>query len=198
VVVNRRRGPVGALAAASLVLLASCGVPVDATARSTDPADVPFDLLSREPTGTVSPGPRLAAVQVFFVRGGRLWPEPRTVPAPASPRGALSALAEGPTSAERDQGLRTELLVEDAIGSVRGGGGVVQVDVAPGLADLPSERQVLAVAQIVLTVAAAEPGASVAITIDGEPISVPLPDGPSSTHPVGGEDYLALVGPGPS
>jgi hypothetical protein len=188
-----RRTAVLILLAAALALV-GCGVPLDAEAHPADPADVPFGLLADDAGGSTSAGADLATVSVYLVRGGRLWARPRTIPAPASPSGALGALAEGPTSAERDEGLRTELLAPDALGSVREGGGVVQVDVSDELADLPSDRQVLAVAEIVLTVDAARPGASVAITIADEPVSVPLPAGPSTTHPVTRADYASLVG----
>ena len=100
----------GAAALLALIVLSSCGIPVEDSARPISGDDIPATIPSAAPAPTSALGDqRPASVELFFVQGSRLAPVRREVPLPLSLERAIAEIARGPTPVERNQGFRTAL-----------------------------------------------------------------------------------------
>ncbi len=66
------------------------------------------------------------------------------------------------------------------------------VDVSRQFAEIGGEEEILAIAQIVLTLTVKSVD-RVSIELEGTPVAIPLPDGALATAPVGFSDYAALI-----
>ena len=128
---------------------------------------------------------------VYLVAADRLVAVPRELPSPRSSVAALAALLEGASDTESTLGVTTALSSE-ALGSVRMGGGVVQVEVVADL-DAGVLDPSLAFGQVVLTLTELDPVLTVAFTRNGSPLAVRLPDGSSTEGAVGRDDFVALL-----
>ena len=71
--------------------------------------------------------------------------------------------------------------------------GVAQVDLAAEFAELGSDRQLLAIAQLVLTLTSRPGVGQVAFTLDTAPIDVPRADGTITSDPVTRADYASML-----
>jgi hypothetical protein len=177
--------------AAVAVVTAACGVPVTGAPAAISRHDVPFGLLARSsPTATTTPPPSstgLVTVQIYLVGpASHLVAEARDVPAPAagvdSDAGLvtiLQALVDGPTSAEAAAGLQGEIPTQTRVLSgTQITGSVATVNLSTTFGQLAGQSQIEAIAQVVYTVTGNLPMVSgVTFEIDGQPASVPLPDG---------------------
>jgi hypothetical protein len=192
---SRRR-----VAAVALALVVSgCGVPTGGEPRTIDAAEVPYGLAEPTPTPSAAPSPEATRdpSRVFLVGAGdQLVARTRELGGAdreARLEALLSALADGPTTGERDEQLSTALppSVRLTVGGLSGGTAVVDI---AGPADAPSgvaSRR--AVAQIVLT-ATSMPGVDrVRLTLDGEPVEAPLPSGQLTSAPLTAADYGAFL-----
>lgn len=170
------------------VALAACGVPIE-----SEPViiDVEYEPPARVAT-TDAEG--LVATQMFLVRSERLVPVTRDLPAGASPADVAGSLLDGPTLPEERSQLRTAIPVGTSLLGVEVVEGIAYVDLSREFASVGGEEEILAVAQIVLTLSAIEGVSAVGFLLDGVATNVPLPDGGLSEVPVTGEPYLALIG----
>lgn len=195
----RRRSPVGLVVLVLVaVLVGGCGVRTESVPRNLSTGDVPYGLLEEAPPTTVTPSaPSVATapVNVYFVRGERMYPVVRQVNAPASVAKALTALLFGPQEDEATAGVRSAIGPTAAIQART-------VDPATYLVDLSSEfaqgsvsEQVIGLAQVVWTATDIPGVTGVRFTLDGLPIQVPTPTG-STGGPVGREAFAEL-GPVP-
>ena len=182
-----------AILAAAAFAAAACGVPVDERAATVK--DVPFGLLDPEPSEPAEAaqpetGP---VVQVYFVdpSGQLLVPAERTVEE-AALGPVLQALLEGPTRAERRQGLGTAFPGMEAVARVELVGGVASVDLTQQFTTLDGPRQRLAIAQIVLTLTGRPGVGRVAFSLQGQPIDVPRGDGTLVQGSVSRDNYREL------
>lgn len=171
----------------------SCGVPVEDRAEVVD--EVPFGLLEASPTEPAeAPNPAVGpVVQLYFVdqSGQSLVPVQRNVGEATLPA-VVEALANGPTRAERRQGLRTALPREDAVATVGLVGGVAGVDLTEQFTRLDGPTQRLAIAQTVLTLTARPGVGRVAFSLQGQPIDVPRGDGTLVQGSVSRDSYREL------
>lgn len=183
---------IATLAAAVVITWAStgCGAPRDAAAPIPRD-DVPFDLLSPADVSAGERAPGEVTSTIYLTVDEEVVGVPRQLPTPVSPAAILAEVVEGPTVDEEAFGISTELDA-DALGSVRAGGGLLQVELRPDR-EPSSGSTVLAVAQVVLSLTESDPELRVAFLEDGEPLAVPLPDGRTTDRPVGRSDYLELV-----
>lgn len=191
---NSRKCPVALAVALVVTMAASCAVRPDSRATETRREDVPFGLLDTAASTTV--GSRVAAtetVAVYFSTADGVTAVERRVAAPASVSGALTELAAGPTDVEQQGGISTQIADSTVLGSVRDGKDLVQVQVSDAIRAQPPASQMLAAAQIVLTVTSVAPAARVVLLDRGEPLGVPLPSGEVTSEPVGAAEFQILI-----
>lgn len=171
--------------AAVAVLLTGCGLPVEDSARSLDPAEAPYRL--DEPARAATPaGPRRQ--RLYLVRGGELVPVPRTASA-LTPQAVLTDLLAGPTATERTRGLSTALPVDVEVPEVRVEAGVAVVELPADGLGLGRSDDVLAYGQLVATLDATPAVQSVRFVSGGTPLAVPRGDGSLTSAPVSLADY---------
>jgi hypothetical protein len=179
--------------------LGACGVPTGGEPTTIAPSDVPYGLASPSTdAGAVTKAePALDPSGIFLVAGdGRLVARGRDVEGGSRRErlaDLLTALAEGPTVAERDEELFTALPPE-----VRLTVGDLSVPTATVDIDVPAEAPTgwasrRAVAQIVLTVTSVPGVTAVLLTLTGEPVEAPLPSGELTSDPLTAADYAAFL-----
>jgi spore germination protein GerM len=183
-------------------MVTACTASVDEQARVIDDAEVPFELLvPATPAGdttTTTAAPSGIVRPVYLVAEDGLVAVERTVD-DASPEVLIAELVNGPSQTERDDGLSSPLADggddEQLIAAVELARGVATVDLAAGFTSIPADRQVGAIAQIVLTLTA-QPGiGQVAFTLEASPVDVPRADGTTTTDPLARSDYRDLLAP---
>jgi hypothetical protein len=193
----RRRGLAAALGV--VVALGGCGVPTGGEPTTIAPSDVPYGLASPRTgaTGAPSAEPALDPSGIFLVADdGRLVARGREMKGGTQRERLdhlLVALAEGPTAAERDHQLSTELppAVRLTVGELAAGTATVDIDVPAEAPTGWSSRR--AVAQVVLTVTSV-PGVTAArLTLTGEPVEAPLPSGELTSDPLTAADYAPFL-----
>lgn len=185
------RGLVTGLALA--VLAAGCGVGPERQARPLTSEEAPFALLSR-PTGAAQP-PGERSEQLLFIEDALLVPVSRRTVL-VTPQSALSDLLTGPSVEERARGLTTALPAGAGPGQVRVEDGLASVSLGGELLDSGRSDQLLAFAQVVLTLAALPEVTAVRFLRDGQPLPVPRADGAIVEAPLTAADYRSLVAPG--
>jgi hypothetical protein len=200
---NHRRTLVAS--AVTVLTVAACTVSVDEAAREVDDAEVPFELLvPATPAGdttTTTAAPTGVVRPVHLVAEDGLVAVERTVDDP-SPEVLIAELVNGPSPTERDDGLSSALadggdddVDAQLVAAVELARGVATVDLATEFTSLPSDRQVDAIAQIVLTLTA-QPGiGQVVFTLEASPVDVPRADGTTTTDPLARSDYRDLLAP---
>lgn len=190
--------------AASLVVLSAstaCGVRSDPAPRALPPSDVPFGLLE-EVASTTTSAPTSAvpkaAVFVFFVNGGRMFPVVRQVNAPVSVPKSLTALLFGPQEDEAAQGLRSAINPTAALQARAIDSATFLVDLSPDFIQGSTSEQVLGLAQIVYTATGVAGVTGVRFTLNGAPVEVPTPSGALTSEPIGRDAFgdFAPVPPG--
>lgn len=112
--------------------------------------------------------------------------------AATSPSDVLAQLLAGPTSGEERSGLRTAIPPGTVVREVTVVDSLATVEVSASFAGVGGREEILAIAQVVLTLAAAGVE-EVTILLEGLPVAVPLPDGVLVTEPVGFSDYQVLI-----
>ena len=92
------------------VLLGACGVQSDSSPRKIAAEDVPFDLLAPATSVGPSAGDEGVGRTVWFVdNNGLLARGERALPTPITPDSVLTALLQGVTDAEANNGLRSNI-----------------------------------------------------------------------------------------
>ncbi len=112
-----------------------------------------------------------------------------TTTEPADTRQQLLA---GPTAQEEAAGLRTAIPASSVVRQVSVAEGVATVDVSPEFAGVGGQEEIMAIAQLVLTLTA-RGVERVTIHLEGLPVALPLPNGVLVTDPVGFDDYQVLI-----
>ena len=184
-----------AMATLLLVFIAACGLPVDNAAKSV--TKVPYELLEPQASAPAEPvvpaeGP---AVRIYLIdpSGQQLVAADRRLAgAEVSLDAVLDALLNGPTRAERAQGLSTALNDAAAVGTAELVGGVASIDLTSQFVVLDGPTQRLAIAQIVLTLTGRPGVGRVSFTLDGQPIDIPRGDGTLATGSVSRDNYREL------
>jgi spore germination protein GerM len=180
-------------------LTAGCATDTEPDARLVPDEDVPFGLLDEVDTPPpTANGDAAQQSTVYLVNEDDLLvPVVRTTP--RRDPGDVVALLDGDlTAAEVDLGLRTlldddgdaELVVDVVVGR-----GIATIDLAAAFLELDGETQVLALAQLVLTLTSLPGIGQVAITTSGAPADVPRADGTTTSDPVAAADYSELIAP---
>ena len=184
------RSPTG-LAVALALLAAGCGVSAESQPRALDPGSAPFRSIAQSPTAApVGAGRAL----VYLVRGGAIVAVVRRVPEPPTPDAVLAALVVGPSGRESDAGLTTAVLSGTTLDKQGTAARVAYVDV-PASATTESGRndEVIAYAQIVVTLTALPAVTGVRFLRDGQSLDVPRADGSLVRIPLTRRDYTPLL-----
>ena len=178
-------------AAAAVVLGAGCSVPVEESARVQADGAVPFGLLDEEAPALVRPpGEPTADVELCFVAGRSLARVTQPVETSSSPLEVARALAVPPPE---PAGLTTALTDGSLVTGIDVRGGVARVDLAPPVATVGSEAQLLLVAQLVCTLTALPGVGQVTFLLDGTPVQVPTSDGSLTPGPVARDHYAGMI-----
>ena len=183
----------GSLALPLLVALLAPGCGISAGAPETLPGGVVAPAVPPSAPEVPATGPprTLRSVRIFLVSGPQLVDVLRSAPAPGL-EATLRLLLEGPTAAEIAAGIRSAIAPGTELRSARVEAGSAVVDLSRTFVDLGGEEQILAVAQMVLTVTAVPGIDRVRFSLDGEALEVPRPDGTLVPGPLTAGDYAAL------
>lgn len=191
----------------TVALLAGCGLPTHSDAVRMSPSDVPHGLESpwglMGPTSTTaisghSPPTRRDTAQAYFVTAAsRLLPMTIQLSPGADitrqVTTVLERLVAGPSAADREHGLSTEIPPGSrlTVASIRDG--TVQLEWRTLSDGLEPRRASLAAGQVVLSVTSVRGIERVQILRDGAPADVPLPEGELKTEPLTGFDFDTLT-----
>lgn len=181
------------VACAWAILLGGCAVSTQEDARRMRDSDVPFELLNPQAPPLVPPsaGPATERVSLCFIRDGHVVFVDHELPPPVTLATTLDALATPPPTTGPP--VRTALTEPSIVRDVRVLGGIARVDLLPSVSTLPTDQQLLAVAQIVCTLTGRPGVGQVSFTLDGAPLAVPKGDGSLVTSPVARDDYGVLL-----
>jgi len=108
---------------------------------------------------------------------------------------AISALLAGPTDHESAGGISSAIPVGTKLNSAHQSGQTASLDFSDDLASVSGHEQLLAFAQIVLTADSVPGVAQVEVSIAGQAVNAPKPDGSLAQGPVTENDYRSLVAP---
>ena len=189
-----------ALAVVAVALVAAgCAIPTQSAPSSIAPSKVPFNLLNPHLPTTTTTQPKVSSyvsVKVYFINSStqQLQAEPRLVQPPAPLTSILTAMLQGPTSAEAASGVFTAIPSDVAVLSTTTQGGVVTVNMNSAFTQITGTSTELAVAQIVATVASENGlGTGVIFEIDGQRTSVPIANGSQVAGPVYLIEFLSVA-----
>lgn len=174
------------------LVASACGISNQGNARPIPDDDVPFGLLTDRPNAA-DPATTGRLVSVYLVGiGKRLVTVERRVPPDAKLSAVVRALGAGPTKNELALGISSPLPPRQ-VASATSSRGVAEVDLEASFADLPSQDQSVAIAQLVFTLTAQAGVGRVSFTLDGQPVEVPRGDGALTTDPLVREDFPTLA-----
>jgi Sporulation and spore germination len=182
-----------AVALAGLAL-AGCGITPERSAREITKPPAPYQVLPSDTPAVAETGS--VVERLFLVRDNMLVQVDRAVRAQPTLDGLANDLIAGPTSTERAQGMTTSLLATDLLGPVRVDSGLAVVQLAVGLTGTGRNDEVLALGQLVCTLAAHAGVTGVVFVRNGQRISVPRADASLSLGPFSRADYESLIAPG--
>lgn len=171
--------------------LSSCGLRPDPHPRALGADAVPRGVQGRPPqasTGTMR-------ILVYFSRDTVLVAVPRAVRSGSDPSTALQSLTAGPSRREQDAGIVSAVSATTFGPQVTvGPDGVAVVD-SPGTEKDSSGRtdEVLAFAQVVLTLTSLPDVQAVSFRREGRPLPVPRGDGTLNADPLTRRDYADLL-----
>lgn len=180
--------------------IAGCGVPADGTTHAIDPSSVPYRLLDPSPPAS-SPTPptgiSVTSPQVFFVNQDAQLVA-NSLPMNATgivlvSRSLLSALAAGPSEAQRAQGLASALGPGARLQLLDITDGTARISLIPSSRGPAADQLPLAVGQIVLTATSVAGVDRVELVQDGQPLEAPLPGGEQTSRPLEATDYASLL-----
>lgn len=199
--VSRRISP--PFACAVLLVVGGCATGIEDEAHVLDDGQVPFDLLLPATTTIAPPStvvvPAGEVETIYLVKDNAVVARTRTFDN-ESLNSVVIELAAALSPAEIAEGLRT-LLEGDGktplVVGVQLNNGVATVEISPSFTELDGGSQLLALAQLVLTLTAQPGVGQVAFTSSGVVSPVPRANGTTTGEPVSRDDYVALLA-GPS
>lgn len=169
------------------LLVTACGVPLDAA-----PEVIAVDL-GDMPELDLPVGDDLEAVTFYLIEQGNLVPVTHELPIPVEAGAVAGFLVEGIDPTQKGSGLRTSIPTGTRVLTVDDENGVVRVNLSRDFAAVGGEEELLAVAQVVLTLTDLDDVGAVAFELEGVATDVPLPNGALSDDPVGADDYRPLI-----
>lgn len=180
-----------------LVIAASCGVPVERTAKPIELRDIVLEI-APPTTSAVSPvepgsiGTR--AVVIYFIRGEGLIGRARSTFPEFTVEDLIDLLAAGPSAVDILDDLSTGIdPSEPTVESVEIRDGLAYLGLSDAFLEDSSVSQTLVLGQIVITLMSNLPLDGVQFTSNGLPIAVPNAEGTPVTEPVRRRDYASLL-----
>lgn len=178
-------GRVAAIATTT-ILLAGCGIPNEAGPVAIDSAVPTTAVPSSPPAGSelvtvyfVSTSNRLVASRAGILSGVR---------------SAINHLLAGPSSSQSASGMTSAIPGGTKLLSATVSGSLAKLDFSDQLASVSGQEQLLAFAQIVTTATSLSNINSVEISVAGQTVNAPLPDGTLAQGPVTQASYNSLLG----
>lgn len=170
------------------IVVVACGIPLDAQPET-------FTVVVGDPPVVESPAPAdLVAVPFYLVEeDGVIAAVTRDLPPPPGIASIVESLLDGTTEPEEGTGLRTSIPSGTRLLGVEREGSTAYLDLSRDFAAVGGEEELLAVAQIVLTVTELDGVEAVAFELEGVPTDVPLPNGALSDRPVAARQYRMLL-----
>ncbi|MEP6640684.1 MAG: Gmad2 immunoglobulin-like domain-containing protein, partial [Gaiellales bacterium] len=160
------------------VIAAGCGGTgaVDVgPASGQGPPTGPAAIVSSSSSSTASAStgtPSRMRVEVWLVRRGKLWPVERSVrPTPAVLGASVSALLDGPTTAEAATGVRSAVPAGTQLLGISLHGGIATVDVTSEFEGGSVAREKLSLAQLVYAVTQFPTVHGLRLHLDGQPVT---------------------------
>ena len=181
------------LAAVALVAIAgACGVQSDDPPRTVASEDVPFDLLASGTTSAPAQDDQGVGRTVWFVdNNGFLARGERQLSMPVTPNDILTALLQGVTDAEANNGLRSNIPSGTTLLGVDGPtDDLVTVNLSGEILTVSREQQRLALAQVVYTVTGLPNVDRVLFEFDGKPTQVPGRGDELTADPLTRDDFV--------
>jgi spore germination protein GerM len=190
-----RRGALLSLVAMGAVALSACGVPIGGAPTVIANSQVNPSALGPPPT---TPQQGTPTYIYLVAQSGTPTPVIRLVPPQlcTNYEELLSRLAAGPDPDEEDDGVYSAIPAGTEVLSVtphnvgtKPTSGPITVDFSDSFGDVGGSEQVLAVEQIVHTIAVLNAQAQVLFEIEGQPIEVPVGTGAQVPRAVSTADY---------
>lgn len=176
------------MAAVATLLIVACGVPLDEEAEH-------LMIELEEAPQIEEPQPEdLAAVSVYLVRDDVLVHVTRDLPVPTTLDEILDSLLAGVSQPEERANLRTSIPPGTTLLGLEMDGGTASINLSSDFASVGGEQEILAVAQIVLTVTSTDSVSRVEFQLEGVPTDVPVAGGALSVDPVAADQYEELIG----
>ena len=180
--------PRAVVAAAVAMALGGCSVAVQDHPVPWGTGPLPGDTAV-----PVAPPPGPQTVTVFFVGSGRLVARTRSVPNGDPLHEALAALVAGPGPGSTPEPLHSALPGSIHDLDVTVASGVANVVVPDVFDRMGSDKEILAVAQLVFTVMAVPGITGLRLVAGGAPVELPTETGHLVSRAVTREDYGALA-----
>jgi len=186
-----------------LCALGACGVGSQQHAVEIPSDDLPSVL--EEPSGSPSssataPTPSTGASALTSSKIYLVDDKTKTLVAVDRPRSQtvtitslVKSLLNGPTEAESAAGLTTAINTSPALNKITLDGPLATVDFSASFGEIRGTGEVLATAQVVMTVVSYPGTNAVQFSLDGTPTSVPLVSGVLSSGPLTYSDYASLL-----
>jgi spore germination protein GerM len=172
------------------MLSTGCGVQSESAPELLDPSSAPL----REVQASPSPAPTgTGRALVYLTRDGVLVAVLRRVPVQVRPSQVLAVLASGPTNREKDAGLASAVPPAWHTDDRLSRDGTVTVQLDPNGASGSRTDEVLAYAQVVLTLTSLPEVDGVLFSRGDAPLPVPRADGSLTDQPLTRRDYVALL-----
>lgn len=168
-----------------LAFVAGCGIPLQTTPDTID-VEVRSPAAS-PPAAGIGPG----ETAIYLVMDDALVPVRRD--GVVDIEGLIGLLLAGPSAAEEQAGMRSAIPPNTALRSTEVTGNDIVVDLSRAFASFGGQEEILAVAQVVLTLTTAGLE-GVLLELESEATPIPLQNGLLVTEPVGFDDYSALIG----
>lgn len=170
-----------------LLLACGCGVPLDSEPIILGPLpELPGGL------GTIDDR-ELEAVTLYLVRNDRITAITRDLVAPPTAESVIESLLAGTTGPEERANLRSSIPPGTEASELEVQSGVATIDLTRQFTQIGGDEEILAVAQIVFSLAGLPDIDSVQFLISGVPTAVPIASGVLTDRPVDSEDYRALL-----
>jgi spore germination protein GerM len=180
------------MVAAAGVLLAACGVGVDAAPNVIGKRSVPYGLTRPAPPTTAAPVPS-AYVTIYLLAPQHLVAVSQSVSGPVTVSTVLRALAAGPTDQQAAQGLASPISSAAPLRFDHLVNTVATVDVSSSFTALAQKEQELAAAQLVYSLTAFPGVSSVQIRIHGRLVQVPTGKGTLTKVPLTRSNYASFA-----
>lgn len=185
---STRRARLPVVVVASL-LLSGCQIP-----DQTRPDIFNGSPLAGRPSAVSAPAaPTSAVIRVYFVNGSNQVVAETRSAGDATLSTSIAALLAGPTSQESAAGISSAIPTGTRLDSVHQSGTTAILDFNDALASVSGREQVLAFAQIVVTADSLAAVDRIQVSIAGQVVNAPEPDGTLAQGPVTMSQYASLL-----